>query len=183
MSDNRMMGNDERTKKLTLPASRNDRGAADTSRTEQDGTALSLAERRAMLRKEWDQEILPQPPAKEGWHFCWLSTTNSADPIFKRVQRGYVPVKTSELPGFCSETKAQGEYEGIVACNEMLLFKIEEEIYQDLMSYFHFEKPMEEEEYLKANLTTDDRDSNGRPLSQREGFDTLARKVAKPKFQ
>lgn len=179
-----VFGGDDRLKKTAGTAVRGDRAGADASRTQQDGTALSREERRRQLRTEWAQEVLPTPPAMDGWHFCWLSTTNSADPIYKRIQKGYIPVKVSEIPGWVQYKVEQGEFEGCVACNEMLLFKIEEELYQDAMSYFHYELPNSEEEMLRANVTeaVNGQDSNGRELGNVEGFDNLARRVQNPTF-
>ena len=170
---------DERIAKST---SREDRSSADAERIEKDGTALSLAERRSRMRAEWTQDVLPTPPKVPGWHLCWLSTTNSADPIYKRMQKGYVPVRISEMPGFMQTHVTEGEFEGCISCNEMLLFKIEEELYQDIMMYLHHELPMSEEELLKANVAPQGADSDGRQLGELEGFETLARKTATPHF-
>lgn len=184
--ENKVNAVDERlVKKSVNPAqssARADRASADTSRTDTDGTALTMEERRKLLRSEWNQEVLPTPPKMPGWHTCWLSTTNSSDPIFKRIQKGYELVKLSEVPGFSQYHVDQGEYVGCVACNEMILAKIPEELYQDLMAYFHHELPMEEEEMLRANAVQMEKDSNGRELGEVEGFDSLARRVKVPTF-
>ena len=175
MSENKSLGNDDRLKKSAGASTRADRDESDVTRTSQDGTILSREERRRMLRAEWQQEILPTPPKVDGWHYCWLSTTNSADPIYKRVQRGYQPVKASEIAGFAQYQVQQGEFEGCVACNEMVLFKIPQELYLDLMSYFHHELPLEEEDILKANVkqAVEGQDSDGRDLGQMEGYQSL----------
>jgi len=185
MSENKFTGGDERLKKSAGAAVRGDRDEADASRTLTDGTAFDMAERRRMIREEWSQDVLPNPPKIEGWHYCWLSTTNSTDPIYKRVQRGYMPVKASEVAGFAQYKVQQGEFEGCVACNEMLLFKIEEELYQEVMNLMHYERPMEEEEMLKSNAISgiNERDSDGRELGQAEGYDHLVRRVKRPTFQ
>ncbi len=159
-----------------------DRSSADVERTEKDGTALTLEQRRQHMRKEWTQDVLPTPPKVPGWHHCWLSTTNSTDPIYKRMQKGYLPVKVNELKGFTQSHVTEGEFEGVISCNEMLLFKIEEELYQDIMLYLHHELPMSEEELLKANAKPQGEDSNGNVLGEVEGFDSLARRVPSPTF-
>ncbi len=182
MSENKFSGADERIKKSAGGASRMDRDVEDSTRTQTDGTALTMEERKRMMRSEWMQEVLPTPPKVEGWHYCWLSTTNSADPIYKRVQKGYEPVRSSEVPGFAQYQVQQGEFEGCVACNEMVLFKIPEELYQDMMSFLHYEKPNEEEEFLRANAKVQGEDSDGRDLGQVEGFDSLNRRVRTPHF-
>ena len=184
MAEEKKAGGPLSDDRLVKSTSRDDRSSADSERVNKDGTALTLEERRKALRKEWVQDVLPNPPAVPGWHFCWLSTTNSSDPIYKRIQKGYQPVRASELPGFTHTKVTEGEFEGVISCNEMLLFKIEEELYQDIMSYLHHELPMNEEELLKANMSEqlqgEDRDGNR--LGEVEGFDTLARRVKTPTF-
>ena len=184
MSENKILGGDDRLKKSTATPVRGDRAEADASRNQTDGTILNMDERRRMARAEWSQEVLPSLPAALGWHYCWLSTTNSSDPIYKRMQKGYEPVKAHEVPGFGQYSIEQGEFEGCVACNEMLLFKIPEEIYQDIMKFFHYEKPLEDEQMLKDNAASsvNGQDSNGKELGTVEGFDSLARKVRTPTF-
>ena len=82
----------------------------------------------------------------DGWHLCWLSTTNSYDSIDKRMRLGYVPVKADELPGYEDYRVKSGEHVGYISCNEMLLFKLPMDIYQEVMLYQHHEKPREEAE-------------------------------------
>ncbi len=176
-------GEDGRLKKSSAPAARDSRDTADESRTGQDGTALTISERRKMLREQMGQEILPTPPQVAGWHFCWLSTTNSADPIYKRVRLGYEPVKAHEIPGFTTQHQINGgDFDGCVACNEMILFKIPEELYQEIMLINHHEKPLEEEESIRAAATSDEVDSDGKRLIETSGFSNLGRRVRTPTF-
>jgi len=161
---------DERLKKDAGSSVRGSRDGADVDRV-QDGSALSAEQRRMMLRQDWVQEVLPTPPKLPGFHCCWLSTTNSTDPIYKRVQRGYVPVKASEIPGFGSQYMAQGgEFDGCVVCNEMLLFKIPEQLYNDLMTIYHHDLPTEQESAIRDRVSQNSQyDSDGRQLNQVEG--------------
>ena len=164
--------NDDRLVKNSGSDVRSDRNTADANRTNKDGTALTAEERRAQLRNDWVQEILPTPPKLSGFHVCWLSTTNSMDPIYKRMQRGYMPVQSSEVANFAgmSSIVKDGEFAGCIVCNEMLLFKIEEQMYQDLMAIYHYDMPREQEAgiYEKAN-SMDNQDSNGKTLGIVEG--------------
>lgn len=176
---------DDRLKKNSGTITRGSRDDADSSRVKQDGSALSAEERRRLLRNEWVQEVLPKPPEKEGWHRCWLSTTNSTDPIYKRIQRGYSPVKASEVPGFGAQFMAVGgEYDGCVSCNEMLLFQIPVQLYQDLMTIYHHDMPIEQEASIRESVSRrDEEDSNGRSLAQVEGdFNNLGRGASQPQF-
>ncbi len=182
MSDKSLLNGDERLKKSAAEAVCGDRASADAERTLKDGTSMTTAERRAMLRAEWQQEVLPTPPKVPGWHFCWLSTTNSTDPIYKRQQKGYELVRANEIPDWKQYRVDEGEYADLIACNEMLLAKIPEELYQDIMAYLHHELPMEEEEMLRVNAkkAVEGQDSNGKALGDIEGFNV--NKVPVPHF-
>jgi hypothetical protein len=176
---------DERLKKDSGAAIRGSRDSADVDRVQQDGLALSAEERRRMLRQDWVQEVLPTPPKIPGFHCCWVSTTNSTDPVYKRLQRGYVPVKSSEVPGLGSQfTVSGGEFDGCVACNEMLLFKISEEVYNDLMTIYHHDIPMEQEAGIYERVRNlQQQDSGGRNLiTEEEGFNQLGRRVPTSTF-
>ena len=184
MANNEDRFGDERLKKGSGGAVRESREAADSAR-QHDGGSLSDAQRRQMLRKDWVQEVLPTPPEAPGVHYCWLSTTNSADPIYKRIQRGYVPVKATEVPGFGSQYKVTGgEFDGCVACNEMLLFKIDQQTYNDLMTIYHHDIPNEQEESIYDRVANgQQQDSSGRDLVSVEGdFNKLGRRVPTPTF-
>jgi hypothetical protein len=148
-----------------------------------DEALTSSQERRRMFR-EFSQEALPTPPNTPGWHYIWLSTTNQYDPIYKRIRLGYEPVKAEELPGFDHLRVKSGEYEGLVSINEMLLFKLPQEEYQEMMEEYHHNMPLEEEQRLKANAVTDQRDSHGRALGMVEGdgIGSLGHNIKPPVF-
>lgn len=162
---------------------RSSRAAEDEQRTNDAGTALTVEEQRRLIRSEFQQEALPTVPTLPGWHFCWLSTTNSYDPINKRMRLGYVPVRYSEVPGFESMKMKSGEFEGCVSCNEMLLFKIPEARYQAIMQEFHHHLPLEEEEALRSQVMNESAtDSKGKKLAHitedSDGYEELmGRKV------
>lgn len=156
----------------------------DDARANDDGTALTVEQRRAMIRNEFVQEALPSVPPIPGYHLCWLSTTNSYDPIHKRMRLGYVPVQAEELQGFDSMKMKSGEFAGAISCNEMVLFKIDEDMYQMMMQEFHHNMPAEEEEALKRQLVRDEVDSSGKKLGgiteDSDGFQELMQRQ-KPK--
>jgi hypothetical protein len=178
---------DERLKKSAGDAVRGSRDGADVDRVSSDGTSLSAAERRRLLRQEWVQTILPQVPELPGYHLCWVSTTNGTDPIYKRLQVGYTPVKATEVPGFDQyKVVSDNEFNGCIACNEMLLFKIPMQVYQDLMAIFHNDMPLEQEQAIRERVSNaNEFDSNGRPLLEMEGdFNQLGRQsIRNPVFQ
>lgn len=108
---------------------------------------LSNRERIEAFRDKWQNSALPELPkgAIPGFHLCWLSTTNNYDSIDKRMALGYEPVKAGELgKGFEALGKmSSGKFEGCVSCNEMVLFKLPEDVYQEVMRMFHLEDPLE----------------------------------------
>jgi hypothetical protein len=172
---------DDRVHKTVSIAERDGRHRDDAERASDEGTALTAEQRTAMIRNEFQQEALPRLPDIPGWHLCWLSTTASYDPIHKRMRLGYVPVKAEEMRGFESMRMNSGEFEGGIACNEMLLFKVPMEQYQAIMKEFHHNMPLEEEEALKQQLVREtDVDSKGKKLGQitedSDGFESLGQK-------
>ena len=141
---------------------------------------------RKMWKDEWTQSALPNVPELKGWHVCWLSTTNSYDSIDKRIRLGYTPVKAEEIPGFENYRVKAGEHTGYIACNEMLLFKIPEDVYQDIMTHFHHDLPQEEAQKIKVQAEqTVGRDSSGQSLGRIEGdgISSIDKPIAAPNFQ
>ena len=135
---------DSRLKKSLSAGGRENRVSHDKSREAPEEKFVSSNERRKMWTDEWTQSALPKTPELKGWHLCWLSTTNSYDSIDKRIRLGYVPVKSEELPHFENYRVKSGEHSGYIACNEMLLYKIPMDVYQEIMTHFHHDAPLEE---------------------------------------
>ena len=177
---------DSRLKKSLSSGSRETRSSEDASRRPPEDSFVSSQERRKMWKDEWTQSALPNAPDIPGWHVCWLSTTNSYDSIDKRIRLGYIPVKADDIPGFENYRVKAGEHVGYIACNEMLLFKIPEEAYQEIMTHFHHEQPLEEANKIKVQAEQQvGRDSTGRRLGQveGEGLDDIDKPLPAPVFQ
>jgi hypothetical protein len=162
---------ESRLKKSLSAGGRNDRASEDASRKAPEEKFISNQERRKMWSEEWTQSALPKLPEIDGWHLCWLSTTNSYDSIDKRIRLGYVPVKSEEFPGYEDYRVKSGEHVGYISCNEMLLFKLPMDIYQEVMTYHHHDQPREEAEKIRVQVANlqGQRDSNGRSLVNVEG--------------
>jgi len=161
---------DSRLKKSLSAGGRESRASLDSVREAPEEKFVSTQERRKMWKDEWTQSALPAVPEVKGWHLCWLSTTNSYDSIDKRIRLGYVPVKAEEVPGMENSRVKAGEHVGFVACNEMLLYKIPMEMYQDVMAHFHHEAPLEEANKIRLQAERiQGRDSSGKQLGQVEG--------------
>jgi len=178
---------DERLKKDLSAGGRESRASQDVNeRASADSSLASAQERRKMFRSEWIQEALPTPPEIPGFHLCWLSTTNQYDPIHKRMRMGYEPVKAEEIHGFDDLKVKSGEQTGFIACNEMVLYKMPNEIYQDIMLQMHHEMPNEEADKIRVQVENlqGQRDSNGRRLASVEGdgINQLDSKVPAPIF-
>jgi hypothetical protein len=177
---------DSRLKKSLSAGGRETRASEDAERKPPEEKFMSAQERRKAWSDEWTQSALPKTPEIPGWHLCWLSTTNSYDSIDKRMRLGYVPVKADELTGFDTYRVKSGENIGFIACNEMVLYKIPMDLYQDVMLQMHHEKPLEEADKIRvqAENLQGMRDSSGKSLGQveGEGFGDLDRDVKTPVF-
>lgn len=152
---------------------RDDRSSGDTLRESADQKLPSAQERLRAWSEEWTQSALPKLPELDGWHLCWLSTSNSYDSIDKRMRLGYVPVKADEFPGYEQYRVKAGEHVGFISCNEMLLFKLPMDIFQEAMRHMHFDLPNSEEEKMRMNMEqlqgAQGRDSSGKRLLHSEG--------------
>ena len=125
-----------------------------------------------MFRNEFLQEALPQVKGDPNWHYCWLSSTNQYDPLHKRTRMGYLPVMASEIDGMEHMQIREGDRQGQVQCNEMLLFKLPMEVYQEYMQEVHHYQPLEEADKIRIQqeqLLDSARDSTGKSLVTREG--------------
>ena len=134
-------------------------------RTSANSEDVMRRERIDAFRDKWQNSALPDLPkdAIPGFHLCWLSTTNQYDSIDKRLALGYEPVKAAELgKGFESLGKmSSGKFEGCVSCNEMVLFKIPEEIYQEVMRMLHLEDPLEHQRNITASVRSNSQEGKG----------------------
>ena len=162
---------ESRLKKSLSAGGREQRSSQDLSREAPEEKFISKQERRKMWSDEWTQSALPKAPEIPGWHVCWLSTTNAYDTIDKRIRLGYVPVMADDVEGYQNYKLKSGEHVGQISCNEMLLFKLPMEVYQEVMTQLHFEAPREEAEKIQLRVADlqGQRDSRGRPLVQVEG--------------
>jgi hypothetical protein len=131
----------------------------------EDPDNKSKRERAEAFRDKWQNSALPDLPGGiiPGFHLCWLSTTNNYDSIDKRVALGYEPVKASELgKGFEGLGKmSSGKFEGCVSCNEMVLFKLPEEIYQEVMRMMHLEDPLDHQRNITAQVRQSAQEGKG----------------------
>ena len=130
-----------------------------------DPDDVARRERLDAFRDKWQNSALPDIPAGTlpGMHLCWLSTTNTYDSIDKRMALGYEPVKAGELgKGFEGLGKMNsGKFEGCISCNEMVLFKLPEDVYQEVMRMLHLEDPLEHQRNITAQVRETAQDRKG----------------------
>jgi len=136
---------DERLKKS---AGDNRVGRAMVDRAATESRALSDDERVEMFRQQFHQSSLPDLPKFNGWHTCWLTTTNPRDSIHMRMRLGYEPLKPEDVPGWEYVTLKTGDWTGFIGVNEMLAFKLPISLYEKYMQEAHHDAPMREEEKL-----------------------------------
>jgi hypothetical protein len=114
---------------------------------------LSDSKRLETFRKQFFQASLPDLPKIPGYHVCWLTTTNSRDPIHGRMRIGYTPIKSHEVPGYEQLRVTSGELQGCIGVNEMVAFKLPLSLYQAYMKEAHYTQPRDEE--LKLRVAVD----------------------------
>ena len=136
---------DERLKK-SAGEGRESRAMQDRVSTQ--NRTLSDDERVEMFRQQFHQSSLPDLPKLDGWHVCWLTTTNPRDSIQMRIRLGYEPVKPEDVPGWEYATLKTGDWQGFIGVNEMLAFKLPISLYEKYMREAHHDAPLREEEKL-----------------------------------
>jgi len=74
------------------------------------------------------------------------------------------------MAGFDNYKVKAGEHVGYISCNEMLLFKLPMDVYQDVMAQLHYEAPLEEADKVRIQLENlqGQRDSSGKSLVRLE---------------
>lgn len=129
-------------------------------------------DRLEMFRAQLFNDALPDLPNIPGYHMCWLTTTNPRDPIHRRIQLGYEPIKASEVPGMEFASVKTGEWAGMVGVNEMIAFKLPETLYQRFMQEAHHDAPLREENKLAetAEIMRQQAEGSGSTLFEGDGM-------------
>lgn len=163
-----------------LLGSRDPRRSEDRSVTE--NRVLSEADRLEMFRQQMFNDALPDLPQLEGYHVCWLTTTNPRDSIHRRMQLGYEPVRADEVPGMAYASLKTGEYAGMIGVNEMVAFKLPMSLYQAFMREAHHDAPNREEQKLAevADMIRDQAERHGAKLIEGDGNEDVRRNSSVP---
>lgn len=160
---------DERLKK-ELGVGRQSREMEDRQVTE--NREVTDDDRLEMFRAQLFNDALPDLPNIPGFHMCWLTTTNPRDPIHRRIQLGYEPIKASEVPGMEFASVKTGEWAGMIGVNEMIAFKLPETLYQRFMQEAHHDAPLREENKLAetAEIMRQQAEGSGSTLFEGDGM-------------
>jgi hypothetical protein len=126
--------------------SRASRAAQSDSRVDRK---VSDDERLIAYRNAMYQSALPQLPEIDGYHTCWLTTTNPRDPIHGRLRLGYELLKPEELGGIHIDAIKTGEHAGCIGVNEMVAAKLPMNLYQGFMAESGHHAPAREEARLR----------------------------------
>ena len=138
-------------------------------------------ERLALFLDSQHQTVLPSLPGQEGWHLCWLSTTNSRDTIHWRRSIGYELVRLSDQPDWVGVQNAGGNYADYVCVAEMVAARIPLSLYNKLMRAVHHKLPLGEEEKLRGqtDLMRESAERRGMRVLEGDGTAGIVQK-AKP---
>lgn len=178
---------DERIAKRAEGSSRSDRSNSDRSITgDREVTDRTRgAERRAMLRDT--NTLLPAPPAVDGYHSFWATTTNTKDTVESRQRLGYTFITRDEAPNYEMSTLKSGEVTSDrIMINEMVAMKLPLDLWKEDMMDIHHTMPTEMAKGIKDNITKF-KDGRGNDIAYTggsfnagldEGFDSLGQ--AKP---
>lgn len=136
-----------------LAGARETRHATDREAQDRDVTEereITEDERLEFFRDSLQQSVLPDLPPIPGFHVCWLSTTHQRDTIAFRRRLGYQLIRAEELPSWEGASMKAGDFEGVIAVNEMVAAKIPLHLYNRYMQEVHHRMPLAEEEKLKS---------------------------------
>ncbi len=163
---------DERLKK-ELGAGRQSREMED--RKVSENREVTDDDRLEMFRAQLFNDALPDLPDMPGYHVCWLTTTNPRDPIHRRIQLGYEPIKADEVPGMEFASIKQGEWSGLIGVNEMIAFKLPLGLYQRFMQEAHHDAPLREENKLAetAEIMRQQAEGSGSTLFEGDGLQEM----------
>lgn len=152
---------------------RDTRAAEDRKVTE--SRELTEDDRLEMFRNQLFNDALPDLPEIPGYHTCWLTTTNPRDPIHRRMQLGYEPVKPEEVPGMEYASVKTGEWAGFIGVNEMLAFKLPRSLYDKFMQEAHHNAPKREEEKMSdvADQLREQAERAGTTLLEGDGMQDM----------
>ena len=111
------------------------------------------ADRMEIFKAAHAQAALPDIPPIPGFHVIWLSSNNPRDSLAMRARMGYVPVLPEDVKGFEFVSDKGNATDGLIRVNEMVAYKLPNELYQMYMQHNHHHAPAQEETKLTDTAT------------------------------
>jgi hypothetical protein len=142
--------NDERLSKQTVNTRRS---KASQNRQVTEDREQTDADRLEIFRGSFAQAALPDIPPIPGFHVCWLASNNPRDSLAMRHRMGYTPVTSEDAKGFEFVADKGGVADGLIRVNEMVAYKLPENLYQLYMRENHHNKPLSEAGKLTDTAT------------------------------
>lgn len=180
------MSNPERDARLANRAKSDLRaGREEDDRPISEDRQVMDADRLEQFRQSFAAEKLPRIPDIPGFHTCWLTTTNNADPIFRRLNWGYELIKVTDVPGLERNQIKDGDYIGCIGVGEMVAAKLPLELYEMYMTEVHHTQPLQEEGKLRNVIDVIEEEAKRKKarLDVEDGTRQLGRRAPRPKFE
>lgn len=114
------------------------------------------------------QTVLPNLPRMDGYHVCWLTTSNPRDSISWRKSIGYELIRVEDCENWHG-AGVQPDASGVVTVNEMVAARIPIRLYNRLENAVGHYLPLKEEEKLRANTDLIQRNARRRNIQVAEG--------------
>jgi hypothetical protein len=127
-------------------------------------------ERRRQIRELFQNRTLPNLPMRQGWHRCWVSTTNQNDTPQARTRLGYTFCRPEQLKseGWDADEYAVKDaanmWSGCTMWREMIAMEIPEDDFLAIMRELHHDMP-----YEQARGIYDSLDAAGEEIRDRGG--------------
>lgn len=137
-----------------------------------DDPDLLEEERLELFLETQHQTVLPNLPPMDGFHVCWLTTSNPRDSIQWRQSIGYELLTVEQCPQWRGIPGQIGGLHGCVCINEMVAARIPISLYNKLMKMVGHYLPLKEEEKLRANTQLLAQRARDRQIQVQEGDGT-----------
>jgi hypothetical protein len=146
---------------------------------------LTDSERLEAFRLSLFGSHLPDLPAIDGYHSCWLTTSNVQDPVHARIRIGFQLIQAEELPSFEHCKQVGGSYPGCIMVNEMIAAKIPLDLWNQYMAINHHERPMDEAGKMKrtADSANEELAGSGARVLASAGAREMAQDPGAPDFR
>lgn len=180
------MSNPERDARLANRAKTESRaGREEDDRPLTEDRQIMDADRLEQFRSSFAAEKLPRIPDIPGHHTFWATTTNNADPIYRRLNWGYEFIKATEVPGLERNAVKEGEFAGCIGAGEMIAMKIPLELYELYMIEVHHTQPLAQEGMLRSALDVIEEEAKRKKarVDVEEGSSQLGRQNPRPRFE